>query len=265
MADVYVESWGEFVAAVGVAGDTVILPEEAEWDMNEILPYGLQSDIAFACKKIDGRGTRIKNLNLNSYKFQYSETDIKIIHNLLMTDWIGTAQWFDLRYGSELFKCAFSGITSASNIIYNENTYFYSTCKMISCSINVESSARNFNLCFSVNDLKYCRVEIHAPNSTAVNCVGDSLFCEIILYIPNAAGTLYAHEYNGCTLRGDLHGITSAYQPWSGWTGHPTVYHEETLSPDFVNPFPTYFIECAEDQMKDAAYLRSLGFPIVVG
>jgi hypothetical protein len=82
MAEVYVNSWQDFVTAIGVAGDTVILPEEAEWDMNEILPYGLQSNITFACNKIDGRGTRIKNLNLNSYVFQYSEQDIKIIHNL---------------------------------------------------------------------------------------------------------------------------------------------------------------------------------------
>ena len=65
MADVYVNSWTEFVSAVAVSGDTVYLPEEAEWDMEEILPWGTQTALTFACTEINGRGTTIKNLHLN--------------------------------------------------------------------------------------------------------------------------------------------------------------------------------------------------------
>ena len=59
MAEVQVSNWAEFVEAIAVSGDTVILPEEAEWNMAEILPYGLQSNVSFACRKIEGNGTRI--------------------------------------------------------------------------------------------------------------------------------------------------------------------------------------------------------------
>lgn len=268
MAEVYVNSWSEFVTAIGVAGDTVILPEEAEWDMNEILPYGLQSDITFACKKIDGRGTRIKNLNLNNYKFQYSEQDIKVIHNLLMTDWIGTKQLFDLRYGSEWFRCAISGITSASCIIYNQNSYNYSAVEMVSCAINVESSASRFVIVDSGGGgYKYCRLEAHAPNSSEGDLGnGDYFCCELVFYAPNAAAYFSVYHFkNGNLLRGNLKSIPAISSSWAPWEGLTSVYSIDAFDDTVTSPFPQNFVPCTEDQLKDAAYLRSLGFPIVVG
>ena len=38
MATVQVSDWSEFMTAIAVAGDTVVLPENAEWDMNEMHP-----------------------------------------------------------------------------------------------------------------------------------------------------------------------------------------------------------------------------------
>ena len=63
MATVNVSNWAEFVSAIQVAGDTVVCPENAVWDMNEILPYGLDSAYTATCAKIEGRGTTIKNLH----------------------------------------------------------------------------------------------------------------------------------------------------------------------------------------------------------
>lgn len=266
MAEVYVNSWSEFVTAIGVAGDTVILPEEAEWDMNEILPYGLQADITFACKKIDGRGTRIKNLNLNNYKFQYSNQDIKVIHNLLMTDWIGTKQWFDLRYGSEWFRCAISGITSASYIIYNQNSYNYCAVEMASCAINVESSASRF---YIVNTgggtYKYCRLEAHAPNDDVSNLGnGDYFCCELVFYAPNATVNFSVNKFeNGNLLRGNLKSISEISSSSFPWKGLTSVYDVNMFSDTVTSPLPQNFVPCTEDQLKDAVYLRSLGFPIV--
>ena len=268
MAEVYVNSWSEFVEAIGVAGDTVILPEEAEWDMNTILPYGLQGDITFACKKIDGRGTRIKNLNLNNYKFQYSEQDIKVIHNLLMTDWIGTNQWFDLRYGSEWFRCAISGITSASCIIYNSNSYNYSAVEMVSCAINVESSASRFYIVNSGGGgYKYCRLEVHAPNDDVGDLGNGAYFCcELVFYAPNATNRLYVYNFkNGNLLRGNLKSIPEIAKTWAPWEGLTSVYDDDMFSDTVTSPFPQNFVACTEEELKDAAYLRSLGFPIVVG
>lgn len=268
MADVYVNSWAEFVEAIGVAGDTVYLPENAEWDMGEILPYGLQEDVSFACKKIDGRGTRIKNLNLNNYCFSYSEQDIKVIHNLLMTDWIGTNCFFDLRYGSEWFRCAISGITSASCIIYNTNSYNYSAVEMASCSINVESSASRFVIVDSGGGTyKYCRIEAHAANSSEGNIGNQNyLCCELAFYAPNATNYFSVYSFqNGNLLRGNLKSIPAISSSWAQWSGLTSVFSADMFADEVTSPFPDNFVACTEEQLKDAVYLRSLTFPIVVG
>ena len=268
MADVYVNSWAEFVEAIGVAGDTVYLPENAEWDMGEILPYGLQENVSFACSKIDGRGTRIKNLNLNSYCFSYSEQDIKAIHNLLMTDWIGTNYFFDLRYGSEWFRCAISGITSAANIIYNQNSYSYSAVEMASCSINVESSANVFRIVNTGGGkYSYCRIEAHAANSSEGNIGNQNyLCCELAFYAPNATDYFYVYSFqNGNLLRGNLKSIPAISSSWAQWSGLTSVFSADMFADGVTSPFPDNFVACTEEQLKDAAFLRSLTFPIVVG
>lgn len=267
MADVYVESWEEFVEAVGVSGDTVYLPEEAEWDMGEILPYGLQSNIIISCYEINGRNTRIKNLNLNARCFQCGNGGKMKISNLLMTDWLGTSQWFDFRYGSDWFRCAISGITSSGNIIQNDNQYQNTPPKFTSCSINVESSASGFGIdSRGTSELYYCRVEIHAPNATSFQfSVYEKICSEMIIYAPNASGNLnvnyLSHNGGGNILRGNLKSIASMSGTYSGL---PSVYSEDTFADDVTSPSAS-FVSCTEDQLKDAAYLRSLGFPIAVG
>lgn len=267
MAEVQVSNWAEFVEAIAVSGDTVILPEEAEWNMAEILPYGLQSNVSFACRKIEGNGTRIKNLNLNSYTFMYSGMDVKYINNLKCTDWIGTNAFFDLRYGSEWFCCVISGITSYNCVIYNGNTYNYSSVNMCSCSINVESSNNRFNLVDkATGNNYYCRIELHAPNNTDISDLGANycIYCELIYYAPNATNPIAPYRFNGCTMRGNLHSVTSMSSSWQGYTNVPCIYQDDTFNDEITNPYPTKFVACSESQMHDAAYLRSFGFPIIV-
>lgn len=274
MADVYVESWAEFVEAVGVSGDTVILPEEAEWDMGEILPYGLSSNIIIECSAINGNGTRIKNLNLNSYCFKANSADTKQISDLLMTDWLGTSQWFDIYYDSAFLRCAISGITSYDRVFNYFDRSILPKPTFTSCSINVESSNSTFELIKGRDaQLYYCRWEFHAPNAITINIGGSSnQCCEFIIYAPNATnnrrivyGTpaIYIRNLgNGNILRGNLKSVVLL----DGSTGAvlPTVYSIDTFSEDVTSP-DANFIGCTEDQLKDAAYLRSLGFPIAVG
>ena len=268
MATVYVSSWSEFISAIGVSGNTVVLPENAEWDMGEILPYGLSSNINIACKSINGRGTRIKNLNLNSYYFDYDGTGVKYFQNLLMTDWIGTNKFFNLRSGSQFTRCAISGITSNSVVIDNSNSYNYSKCIMISCSVNVEGSHSQFRLIDSASELKYCRIELHGMNSDNSSPAGsDCNYCELSLYFPNAVTGYYGFPmmyYRGCVLHGNMKSVTQCYEI-SEWSGQPTVFDIDMFGDGFVSTIPQYFIPCTDAQLKDPEYLRSKGFPIVVG
>jgi len=265
--EISVNSWSGFVTALNVSDAVVVLPENAVLDMNDILPYGLTENIKIACKAIYGNGTRIKNLNLNNCYFEYEGTDIKYFRDLLMTDWIGTNKFFDLNRGSEFYRCAISGITSAQYVIANTNSYSYHKCVMISCSVNVEGSHSNFHLTSDVSELKYCRIELHGVNSTQDVPAGtDCNYCELSLYFPNAETGSSGFQlmcYKGCVLHGNMKSVTKCYTI-SEWSGQPTVFDVDMFADGFVSTKPQYFIPCTDAQLKDPAYLRSKGFPIVV-
>ena len=268
MADVYVNSWTEFVSAVAVSGDTVYLPEEAEWDMEEILPWGTQSALTFACTEINGRGTTIKNLHLNQ-AITVSKNNI-IIRNLIMKDWLceggsnddEKAVFTGLK-NIYFYSCAFSGILAS---VKKRLVYGYPRCH--NCSINIEASGAWFELAKSSNSImRYCRVELHLPNSTAQveSAVGlDNEFCEIIIYAPNATGSFFSCYYKGCTVRGNMQGITSDGS-WGGdWTGFVSVYLDGIFGEGYSARKKAGFVKCSQEQMKDPEYLRGKGFPIVV-
>ncbi len=61
MAEVTVSTWPEFVSAVAVAGDTVIVPPGTVWDFNDISPQGLASTV-YLFANVKGNGLVIRNL-----------------------------------------------------------------------------------------------------------------------------------------------------------------------------------------------------------
>lgn len=267
MADVYVNNWTEFVSAVAVSGDTVYLPEEAEWDMEEILPWGTQSAITMACTEINGRGTTIKNLHLNQ-PIVYTKNNIRI-RNLIMKDWLceGGSQdaekavfTCNANYNIYFYSCEFSGILSSI-----KERFVYGFPHNYNCSFNIEASGNWFEFSRTGGSTnRYCRMEMHLPNNTYVGLFGlDCEFCELIAYSPNATGMFYSLYYKGCTFRGNLQGITKDNGS-STWTGFVSVYLDGTFGEGFSAKAKNGFVKCTEAQMKDPEFLRGKGFPIVV-
>lgn len=264
MAEVHVNNWNEFLTAIAVAGDTVILPEEAEWDMNEILPDGNSSAIQVDCAVINGRGTRIKNFHLN---YNWRLNNNCTMNNLLMTDWIVDTSG-DEAYSSVFYapshhyfnSCAFSGILSAS-VPKLSSGYLH----LNKSSVNIEASKNQFSIGGIGQSHIYSRIELHLPNATNPSPAGFNLqFCEIIFYVPNATGAFYSAYYKGCTVRGNMSGIASDGD-WSGtWSGFPSVFYTEMFDVAYEPKYPEYFIRCTDAQLKNPAYLREKGFPIVV-
>jgi hypothetical protein len=140
---------------------------------------------------------------------------------------------------------------------------------MVSCAINVESSASRFYIVDSGGGgYKYCRLEAHAPNDDVGDLGNGNYFCcELVFYAPNAATKISVYKFqNGNLLRGNLKSVSGlSYSGSIPWSGLVSVYDNDTFSDTVTSPFPQNFLACTEDQLKDAAYLRSLGFPIVVG
>ena len=271
MAEVYVNSWEEFVTAVGVAGDTVILPEEATWDMNEIAPLGVSDIIYIRCAVIEGRGTRIKNLNITGY---FSIVNNVTFNDFYLTDFIcsGTRdQLFYMSLNRTLYfnRCAFSGIQSVTALaLIAEGSG--GDAYLTQCSINIECAGTSYQLTEAAiqTKWKYCRVELHLPNSTYDGHIGSGShtfdFCEMVLYIPKAP-RFRTFSFTGCTVRGNMQIATEYSDSSSGtWKGNVSVYSTDAFGSGFTPYKPQFFVGVSEEQLKDPAYLRSFGFPIVV-
>lgn len=271
MAEVYVNSWDEFVTAVGVDGDTVILPEEATWDMNEVAHLGVSDIINIRCAVIEGRGTRIKNLNFTEY---FNIVNNVTFNDFFLTDFICSGTREELFYMSlnrTLYfnRCAFSGIQSVTAIALiaaGSGGYAYFT----QCSINIECAGTSYQLTESEvqTQCKYCRVELHLPNSTYGGIIGVQAhpfdFCEIVFYIPKAS-RFRTFSFTGCTVRGNMQIATEYSDSSSGtWRGNVSVYSTDAFGSGFTPYKPEFFVGVSEEQLKNPAYLRSVGFPIVV-
>ena len=266
MATVQVSNWAEFLAAIAVSGNVVECPENAVWDMNDIEPLGHLSNISISCSQINGNGLRIKNLRLFG---MFIATSKCFFNNVLITDLIasGSAVNSDLFRGDIFFRnSAVSCILSSSyRDFLNRNTN-YDDDVADNSSFYVEASAANFQFKSgpgSSDYSRYCRFEIHAPNATGQVLSGTMLTCEIVIFAPNST-KIYSCDFIGCTLRGNLASVSE--QSWSGsWEGDISVYSTDGFNPSYRPKYPQYFIGVTEEQLKNPEYLRSLGFPIVVG
>lgn len=266
MAAIYVNSWSEFVTEIAKSGNVVHLPENEVWDMNEIAPSGVSGEIRIACSAIRGHGTRIKNLHLSG--FLRVTAQYITINDLFLTDTIAdepSSSYPAVFWGNVFFvRCAISAIVSDGYYDLVRYTTNYDAYFAEKCSIYIEATNSNFSLySMGSNGSKYCRLELHAPNSTAGNGLGDCSYCECVAYIPNATGVSSAYFRGGCTVRGNMKQASES--SWVGdWDASISVYDIDMFGDGYTPKYPEHFVACTDEQLKNPEYLRSKGFPIVV-
>ena len=88
MAQVNVTNLADFIAAVAVAGDTVVCPDGADWDANDTYPDGYSGDIAWNAS-VRGNGTTIRNLHIYGF-FAANSASSPNISSLHIKDLIGS-------------------------------------------------------------------------------------------------------------------------------------------------------------------------------
>jgi hypothetical protein len=277
MADVYVNNWFEFMTAIAVQGDKVILPENGDWDMADVLPYGING-FQILCDEIDGRGTAIKNLLVTKWIEIGPGVTIK---NLKMLDWMCSSADPDVDphpgnnavFGGgplEMQNCIFSGILG-----YNTGFFYDNAITMYNCSVNIETSSVFFlfdgskQFSSTVGQLYYCRIEIKGNNISRTFPIQDEChFSEILIYAPNVDASayplyFYSHNFSGCVLRGNCPLIM--YDSAQGtFTGFVSVYDVDMFADTFTPYDPLMFVGCTDEQLKNPVYLREKGFPIVI-
>lgn len=280
MATVNVNSWPDFVQAVGVAGNTVVCPEDTVWDMNEIAPEGV-AKITIACDEIQGNGLEIKNL-VSTGGFYIEKaggtTSVKAnvlisglsIHNILGhggTNYSGTIGFIYAAKNQAVTirQCSFSGIfanavhrffladeSSGSNqgYIYNELS-----------AVNVELQANSAQIYRGYVTFNGSRVTAHLPNISGTLPLGTNanmieINNEFVVYAPGVT-QVTLRSCSASIVRGNLSACTSI----TGGSASAISIYSTDSAPNISNP-PAAIKGVTDEQMKDASYLRSIGFII---
>lgn len=278
-SDPYVPStWSEFVTAIGRDAAYVSVPEGTEWDMNEVVPEGIDTEIPVKCRKIEGNGSTIKNLVLMSGGFKMKWTS-----SLNYTQWqniqflncyAGGGRLFAVGENSNRLYPSFSGVTISgkfvdSMIFYGDYALTYHQMRLNRCSINAELSggaafARNSSDSYPCVKLSNCHIRTSGNSTQAATQYmqlenslwegdwaikssqivgGNGMVSQYNIFDVAVAGTAtvsvnssYASNVKKCLFNSDK--ITSG----------------ATLASQLV--------QVTSEQLRDASYLSSIGFPI---
>lgn len=281
MATVQVNSWADFVQAVAVTGDTVVCPEGAIWDMNEIAPEGV-AKVTIACDEIQGNGLEIKNL-VSTGGFYIEKaggtTSAKAavlisglsMHNILGyggTNYSGTVGFIYAAKNQAVTirQCSFSGIFSnavhrfflADESSGSNQGYIYNELS----AVNVELQSNSAQIYRGYVTFNGSRVTLHLPNISGTLELGTSVSNmieinnEFVVYAPGAT-QITLRNCSASIVRGNLAACTSIT---GGNVSAISIYSTDS-APNISNP-PTTIKGVTDEQMKDASYLRSIGFII---
>ena len=260
MATVTVNSFSEFVAAVAVSGNTVNLPVKAVWDLNDTYPDGYTSNITINCTTINGNGTEIRNLHMYGKFVVPADLEINDLYmkNIVCEDTVFFGHDTNARTITAN-QCIFTGI-------YGVNTRYFNSSGMqlIRSTINIDMTTGRTDATFvdGAFSAKYSRITIVYPNgASGVGFVCDDGGIQYCLFNVQMLGAtaIDCSMFSGCVVLGNY---GEAYD--SGGGGHGSqvsVYDVAAFSDDF-EPDTSYVKGVTHEQLYDAAYLQSIGFPI---
>ena len=272
MAEVHVTSWTEFLQAIQVSGDDVNCPDGAVWDMNELAPDGFIGTIRFDCANVYGHNCTIKNLKYDgSIYFHSGFGEMSDFHweNILSNT--GSSNYFFIREGtvssasdlSQMTLCKISGFftktTAGTQAIWPVKGF-----KLYRCGVNVESPCEAFGLPYT---MEYTNFLAQLPNAYRIypgsggTLKSDSLlsFCNCVIVAPNCTIDGSTGNAIGSVFRGRKERLT-AFQHNCG-SAYMNLYCTTDMDAITNSKGVTGVTEA---QLRDAAYLQSIGFPIGV-
>ncbi|MBP0987713.1 MAG: hypothetical protein J6S92_05485, partial [Oscillospiraceae bacterium] len=252
----------QFVQAVSVSGDTVVLPSKALWDMNELYPEGVSGDIPINCTKIIGNETEVRNLHLLG---KFIVPAACQFDDLYMKNVVCEGTSFFYNNGNtrdiQMNGCIMTGL-------FGVNTQYFVSSGLDAnrTTINLDMTAGGSNE-VRISDRissQYCRLSAVYPSNAGGTFVlgadyGDVKFCKLsINYLGCRA--FDSSPFSGCVVTGNF---GSAYDVNEyGYHGNfVSVYDETAFSSEFTTP-NAYFKAVTHAQLYDAEYLASIGFPI---
>lgn len=257
MADVTVTTFEEFRTAAAQSGNTIICPEGAIWDMSEIDPENTITKITIK-SNVTGNHTEIKNFRgWIECGSGITITALHIINMLCEFAGDGAICCTQSQYvypNEPVWQQSRISAAIGANVdypLYNIRPW--------RCAINVSMAKSGECILSAFNSgstavCKYNRFAIAAPNAASVGWekINSSQF---VVNAPLA--TRFDAVPLNCTIRGNLSNV-SAFKYSSSDTNFSVV--DGTDAPNF--PTSSWMKKVTDAQMRDAAYLQSIGFVI---
>lgn len=256
-ADPYiVDNWADFVTAAGTDGAYVEFAADTVIDMDNVAPEGIGTQIVFRCTEINGNGGEIRGLFLinNAYLYFYNYITVKSLTISAMRMDGSSEKAFFVGDGGTFSGCIITGSFGGEAMIYNGG---YTTFNC--CSMNVQLQA-NTTL-----------VESYWYDDRCLRFFNSKI---------KITGTPYINNYknrqivlDNTLLLGEL--PTDIFYKSYASIVNCNVPDNTALSCDsgtvFINSDKfgsgvtagSHFTKLTVEQLKDAEYLASVGFPIV--
>lgn len=273
MAEVHVTSWSEFLQAIQASGDTVHCPDGAVWDMNNIEPDGHIGTIRFDCDAVYGHNTTIKNLkydgNIPFHSGFSLMTDLHWENILANTQ--ENSKFFD-REGtissindlSQMTLCKFSGFFTKTNTSEVASMVPIYGFKCYRCGINLEYPGYSLSL---PAKLEYTNILAQLPNvqylygynGTKPKSDFGAFFSNIVMVAPNCTVDWTSAYAVASVFRGRKERLTQ----FNGTVGGAYMSLYCTTDMQSMSN-PRGVVGVTEEQLRDANYLQSIGFPIAV-
>lgn len=257
-ADPYiVDTWPDFVAAVGTSGAYVEVVPGAVWDANDIAPEGMPT-VNVNAVHIDGKGLEIKNARIDRNFFDCLSTTTAgvTVENISLTNFIASSPVIYKRGNYSLYfkNLILSGKQTSGNTIYHYagNSVYLNSNADRGCGFFIDYNNENDMYLMSDGNNVSFRDCIFNLNGKVFLGTSSNSFRAENCYI---FGEIKECHFNGNSSKN----ILNAYAEVIAGGGTNVAI----INADKCNNVTTG-TAVTDAQLKDANYLNNINFPIGV-
>lgn len=261
-----VDNWADFMTIDTNSAEIFVRWADSEnkvIDFNNIQPEGFSETVNFPAH-VDFNGWTLKNFHstANSYSIKHNFSSDTTIENLILENfYINSSYSSSLFYGAFLLKnCIISGFVQCS-----ASTTVFQGCGLHDCSLNIKLNATNFTI---VSESGFSSPKSQITNSDVIldiSCSGstNATLCNSIIRNSRISGKIQSNAQK-ITL-GNTSSMSNVFNLETNSSLTYTGTAISVYNSDFATaPASKSFIGVTSEQLKNAEYLYSIGFPIGV-
>lgn len=261
MATIQVNNWDEFVTAVGTSGATVECPANAVWDINDVSPAGV-AKTEIKCSKINGNGLKIENLRCTQDYLFVLGSRVECSDLYFLNFYLGGGFYDGDANLSRVWRgCRFEGLSTSSGIVFRGAGYYNAGTDLFTTSPNTNKGCGFNIICQSGTLFSGYNTATTKIENGNIKFNGKSLSYA-------ASGSSTNVGFNNCLISGEFQDALSVASDtviFDCNCNKITDYNgfsRTIVNKDKCPSYPSSAIAVTTEQISDASYLQSKGFPI---